>query len=189
MSGTGCSPTTTPSRSRRSASEHRPKRSNPSASNSRSYSFVRQAMTSWDETPTRYRGYRALHPRPGFGQRVDDRTNHPGQRRRHHEMSGDASSRSTFCRVHMAGTGGRSCIGRSSLQRAPACSASSAFSGSSGTATSRASPRVAGFCAGKHVGERHQAGYSVTQELPILRVVFIVPAALAALVTWPLTKG
>ncbi len=34
-----------------------------------------------------------------------------------------------------------------------------------------------------------KAGYTVTQELPILLVVFIVPSALAALVAWQLTKG
>ncbi len=34
-----------------------------------------------------------------------------------------------------------------------------------------------------------KAGYTVTQELPILLVVFLVPSALAALVAWQLTKG
>ena len=34
-----------------------------------------------------------------------------------------------------------------------------------------------------------KAGYTVTQELPILLVVVFVPTALAALVAWQLTKG
>lgn len=34
-----------------------------------------------------------------------------------------------------------------------------------------------------------KAGYTVMQELPILVVVFAVPAALAFLVTWQFTKG
>lgn len=34
-----------------------------------------------------------------------------------------------------------------------------------------------------------KAGYTVMQELPILLVVFAVPAALALLVTWQFTKG
>jgi len=34
-----------------------------------------------------------------------------------------------------------------------------------------------------------KVGYTVSQELPILLVVVIVPTALAALVAWQLTKG
>lgn len=34
-----------------------------------------------------------------------------------------------------------------------------------------------------------KAGYTVIQELPILGVVFAVPAALALLVVWQFTKG
>ncbi len=34
-----------------------------------------------------------------------------------------------------------------------------------------------------------RAGYTVAQELPILLVVFAVPAALAAIVAWQLAKG
>lgn len=34
-----------------------------------------------------------------------------------------------------------------------------------------------------------KAGYTVMQEMPILVVVFAVPAALALLVTWQITKG
>ncbi|SMF60747.1 hypothetical protein SAMN02982989_1114 [Xaviernesmea oryzae] len=34
-----------------------------------------------------------------------------------------------------------------------------------------------------------RAGYTVAQELPILFVVFAVPAALAALVAWQLARG
>ncbi len=34
-----------------------------------------------------------------------------------------------------------------------------------------------------------KAGYTVSQELPILLVVFVVPTAFAALVAWQLTKG
>ncbi|MCZ4072077.1 hypothetical protein [Agrobacterium sp. LMR679] len=34
-----------------------------------------------------------------------------------------------------------------------------------------------------------RAGYTVVQELPILFVVFAVPAALAILVAWQLTRG
>ncbi len=34
-----------------------------------------------------------------------------------------------------------------------------------------------------------RAGYTVTQELPILLLVFAVPAALAAIVAWQLAKG
>ncbi|WP_374889432.1 hypothetical protein [Ensifer soli] len=34
-----------------------------------------------------------------------------------------------------------------------------------------------------------KAGYTVTQELPILLVVFAVPAAVAALAAWQLARG
>lgn len=34
-----------------------------------------------------------------------------------------------------------------------------------------------------------KAGYTVAQELPILLVVFAVPAALAAILAWQLAKG
>nr|WP_299503247.1 hypothetical protein [uncultured Rhizobium sp.] len=34
-----------------------------------------------------------------------------------------------------------------------------------------------------------KAGYTAAQELPILFVVFLVPAALAALMAWQLTRG
>jgi hypothetical protein len=34
-----------------------------------------------------------------------------------------------------------------------------------------------------------RAGYTVAQELPILLVVFAVPAVIAALVAWQLTRG
>ena len=34
-----------------------------------------------------------------------------------------------------------------------------------------------------------KAGYTVAQELPILFVVFVVPAALATLVAWQLARG
>ena len=143
------------------------------------------AVALLQDRPDRHRGRGAVHPPPGQRRLVDHRPNHPHQRRLHHQVTqrpgrrhGDRHlSGKDPMHVTLVIAGGIVLLGLFLLfgklwDAGPALAAGLFLP-----------TWLAVALVNLWVGVQH-AGYGLREELPILLLVFLVPAALAGVAIW-----